>query len=374
MRSLLEFREKIKLIYSKNEVFIFPLFKFLLAFITLSITNGTLGYMDRIDNIAIVLILSLMCSFLPTGAITLFNALFSILHVYSLSMEAAIVVLGIYLIMFLLFFRFGAKGTLAVLLTPLLFVLKIPYIIPIAVGLLAAPYAAVFVGCGVVVYYLLDNIAQNANTLNSLGGSEITAIIRLVIDGLLNNKEMLVVTVSFVVTTLVVYLIRRLSIDHAWTIAMVSGVMLNLVLLLIGDLLYETDMGLLNGLLGSVLALGVAKVLEFSRFCVDYTRTEKVQFEDDEYYYYVKAIPKMSVAAQTKTVKRIHTPSPELSRQGNADQHRSEPNRERRVVTERTGMGKGGAQGQSRNYRGDRMNSGKSVTVGSSSITEEEEI
>ena len=28
---------------------------------------------------------------------------------------------------------------------------------------------------------------------------------------------------------------------------------------------------------------------------MDYTRTEKVQFEDDDYYYYVKAVPKIKV-------------------------------------------------------------------------------
>ena len=40
-------------------------------------------------------------------------------------------------------------------------------------------------------------------------------------------------------------------------------------------------------------------------FNVDYSRTEYVQFEDDEYYYYVKAVPKIAVAKPSKTVKKI---------------------------------------------------------------------
>ena len=32
-----------------------------------------------------------------------------------------------------------------------------------------------------------------------------------------------------------------------------------------------------------------------------------MQFEDDEYYYYVKAVPKMMVSVPTKTVKKINT-------------------------------------------------------------------
>ena len=39
---------------------------------------------------------------------------------------------------------------------------------------------------------------------------------------------------------------------------------------------------------------------------MDYTRAEHLQFEDDEYYYYVKAIPKVSVAVREKTVKKIN--------------------------------------------------------------------
>ncbi len=46
-------------------------------------------------------------------------------------------------------------------------------------------------------------------------------------------------------------------------------------------------------------------MIQFFFFNLDYTRTERVQFEDDEYYYYVKAVPKRYVSAKAKTVKKI---------------------------------------------------------------------
>ena len=49
-------------------------------------------------------------------------------------------------------------------------------------------------------------------------------------------------------------------------------------------------------------------MLEFFVFNVDYSRTEHVQFEDDEYYYYVKAVPKNTVTAPQKRVKTIRVP------------------------------------------------------------------
>lgn len=155
MRNLLEIKELIRRFYSKNEVFIVPVLKFLLALIALLNINKQLGYMPRINNIAIVLIASLLCSFLPTGCIILFSALFVLLHLYALAIEAAVVGFALFLVMFLLFFRFSPKDSLVVLITPLLFGLRIPYVVPVAMGLLGTPASAVSVGCGVVVYHLV---------------------------------------------------------------------------------------------------------------------------------------------------------------------------------------------------------------------------
>lgn len=353
MTGLLEIKEKIKMLYSKYETFILPVVKFLLAFIVLNTLNGKMGYMTRLDNIAIVLIVSLMCSFLPVNCVIVFAALFSLLHMYALSMEVALVGLCLYLVMFLLYFRFSPKDALLVLLTPLLCGLKIPYIIPLAAGLLCAPTAIVSVSCGVVVHYLIQTVITSAPAVKTMGDDEATAKLRLIIDGIMKNKEMLVVIAAFAITVLVVYLIRRMSINYAWTIAMIAGVMADIVILLIGDLIYDINVSVGGALLGSILALAVAKIIEFFRFCVDYSRTEKVQFEDDEYYYYVKAVPKMTVTAPTKTVKRINT----QHTRGN----------ERSVTTERTAgrrPGSYGAAGAQRT-RGDYRNSGKSITIGS---------
>ena len=47
-------------------------------------------------------------------------------------------------------------------------------------------------------------------------------------------------------------------------------------------------------------------VMQFFLFNVDYSRVERVQFEDDEYYYYVKAVPKMTFVTPERTVKKIN--------------------------------------------------------------------
>lgn len=307
MSTLLELREKIKLFYSKSDVYVISVIKFLLAFLVLNVINSSMGYMSKLDNLAIVLIVSLLCSFLPNSCIILFGALFSLLHMYELSMEVAFVGFCLYLLMFLLYFRFSPKDSLVVVLTPILCAIKVPYIIPIVMGLLGTPASAISVGCGIVVYFFLTNVIANAQAISSMEAEEAVAKLRLVLDALIHNKGMLIMIVAFAITIILVHLIRKMSISYAWTIAIITGSIVNLIILLVGDLRYDTNVSLFNAIIGTLLAILVAKVIELFRFCVDYNRTERVQYEDDEYYYYVKAIPKMTVATQEKTVKKINT-------------------------------------------------------------------
>ena len=380
MTALLELRENLKKIYSRNEAFILPVIKFLLGFIVLSIINGKMGYMTKLDNMAIVLIVSLLCSFLPTGFMAFFAMMFAVLHMYALSIETAAVGLVVFLLLYLLFLRFTAKEALVVVLTPVLCMLKLPYVMPVAMGLIGTPASCVSVGCGVVVYYLLQTVITNAPTINSMGAEEATAKLRLLIDGMLGNKAMLVTIAAFAITVIVVYLIRRMSVDHSWTIAMVAGVMIEVMILLVGDLMYDTNLSIVSALLGAVVTLIACKIIEFFRFCLDYSRTEKVQCEDDEYYYYVKAVPKMTVAAPTNTVKKINTqrrPAGQQTRtsgQGTrsagqtyrSTAHTGRPSEGtgRSVVTERTPARNGVPYGQQGGYRGHEMSGGRSVTIG----------
>ena len=387
MTALLELRENLKKIYSRNEAFILPVIKFLLSFIVLSIINGKMGYMTKIDNMAIVLIVSLLCSFLPTGFMVVFAMLFTMLHMYALSIETAAVGLVVFLLLYLLFLRFTAKEALVVVLTPILCMLKLPYVMPVAMGLIGTPASCVSVGCGVVVYYLIQTVISNAPTINSMGAEEATAKLRLLIDGMLGNKAMLVMIVAFTVTVIVVYLIRRMSVDHSWTIAMAAGIMIEGLILLVGDLMYDTNLSILSALLGAIVTVIVCKVIEFFRFCLDYSRTEKVQFEDDEYYYYVKAVPKMTVSALTNTVKKINTqrrPAPQSARpaeQGRSSGQsrsggqnvRSAEGSARSVVTERTAPARSRAPyGQQNPYRGREMTGGRSVTISSDHMAQDD--
>ena len=306
MTTLLVARQYIKTFISKYEVYLKPLMKLVIALAAMMMLNGKIGYMHRLDSISIVLIIALMCSFMPMNFIIFVSALFMILHLYALSMECAAIMLVIFLVMFLLYFRFSPKDALVVILTPMCFALKIPSVMPLAMGLLGTPASAVSVGCGVVVSFLIGHVTDNATAIMSMDSDDMATRFRFIIDSFLDNKEMLFTIAAFAVTITVVYLIRRMSVDYAWTIAIIAGALTDVVLLLVGDLMFDTNVSFGGIIIGTIIAVLIAKVVEFFSFNLDYSRTEKVQFEDDEYYYYVKAIPKFTVSTPSRTVKRIN--------------------------------------------------------------------
>ena len=54
-----------------------------------------------------------------------------------------------------------------------------------------------------------------------------------------------------------------------------------------------------------ILGIGCCYIYRFFRGIGDVSRIEKVSFEDDEYFYYVKAVPKIKVTEKNRNVTNI---------------------------------------------------------------------
>ena len=311
MTNLLVVKEQIMGFYSRFETYINAVLKFVLSLVALLLINSDLGYMSKIDNGAIVLIVSLMCSFLPVNLIVLIMALFILLHVYALSLECAAIVGMLFVIMFVLYLRFSPSDAAAVILTPICYLLKIPYVVPLTLGFVGNPMSCVSVACGTVVYFMLDYIKNNADQIASAGADAESALgsFKYIIDGLLGNDQMLLMVIAFAVVVIAVYMIKSLPIDYSWKIALGLGVVVNVLIILIGCTALEVDMSIGGVFVGTLVSALIVFVIQFFIFNVDYSRTENVQFEDDEYYYYVKAVPKHSIAKEKVSVKKINRKS-----------------------------------------------------------------
>jgi hypothetical protein len=83
------------------------------------------------------------------------------------------------------------------------------------------------------------------------------------------------------------------------------GAILLMTVELLCNIMMELQMATGYLTLQVVICVVIAYVIQFFRISLDYHGTKKLQFEDDEYYYYVTAVPKFKVAVVDRTVTLI---------------------------------------------------------------------
>jgi len=304
MTKLYEIKERVFQFCSERETYLNYVWKFVIALLLFLIINGNIGFWDKINNPILMIGLAVVCGVMPIGFALFVAGILVLLHLYVLSVEVAFTTLIVFIIVFLLYFRFSPHDAMLFAMTPIMCTMGIPYILPIATGLLRKGQAVASIVGGVIVYYFLNGIYKNVSVFQATtAGSDFEgAKLSAAAGQLLENIELYLILVVFTASTLVVYTIRKMSIKHAWKIAIVAGIVIQTTGLLIGYIWFNVTEKVLGMLLGNILATGIAFLLDFLFMNLDYSRTERVQFEDDEYYYYVKAVPKKMITSSEKVV------------------------------------------------------------------------
>ncbi len=307
MIAILVFKEKIKQFYSRFEMFVTPVIRFVLSIVTFFQINRNIGFMARLNNPVILVVLALACSIMPYGVTVILAGGLILAHLSTVSVELTLVLFVCLLIVAVLYYGFQPGDSYLLLITPIFYILKIPYAVPLLVGLSKTPVAAVPVGCGTFIYYVLQYVKQNVGVLTNDASLDITQKYVQIMKSMMGNKLMMLMIISCAAGIFVVYLFRRLSIDYAWLIAIVIGAITQLTVIFIGDYIFDVSAPMLElvfGMLGSMMIAGIYNFLIFS---VDYSRTEYTQFEDDDYYYYVKAVPKITISTPDVKVQKINS-------------------------------------------------------------------
>ena len=121
----------------------------------------------------------------------------------------------------------------------------------------------------------------------------------------MEDKELILYIFVFALVTVVTYIISHLSFDFSWYVGVGAGAVAMIVGLLFGGGVMGVSVSIVGVLFGTLISAVLVCIFQFFRCTVDYSRKEYTQFEDDDYYYYVKAIPKVVVAPREKSVKKF---------------------------------------------------------------------
>ncbi len=305
MSTLLVWREKLQRLYASYSIYILKGIQFMLGLLLFGLINYNIGFMKMASSVICTIGLAVICTFLPMIVMVMAATVLILVHFYALSLPIAIVSAIIFLLMYIFYFRFTPKKAWLVLAAALAFGLKIPFVIPVAFGLMGTPVWIVPAVCGVISYYMVDFVKRSATALKSADADGIAANLTSFTKQVLGSKEMWLMIMAVVIGILVVNVVRSRAVSNAWKVASVSGSVVCLIVAAAGNMILEGNISYVSIVGSAALGIVLGLVLEFLFFSVDYSRTENIQFEDDEYYYYVKAVPKVGVSAPKKQVKHI---------------------------------------------------------------------
>ncbi len=306
MSTLLVMKEQLQVLYAKYSSYITIGMRFVLGVLVFGLINSNIGFMKAASSGICTAGLAIVCAFLPTVVMTLAATALILLHLYSLSIVIALVAALYFLVMYIFYFRFSSKLAWLALLSAVGFALKVPFVVIVGIGLLGTPVCLIPAVCGTFTYYMAHFVKTSASTFK--GGSATGMV-----EGLMSftkqtlvNKEMWVMIAAVVFCMLLVYGVRTRAMDHAWKIASVAGTVAAVVVCVAGNVALNVRISYPTLLIGGIVAIIGGLILEVMFLSIDYSRTERLEFEDDEYHYYVKAVPKVAVSAPEKSVKHIN--------------------------------------------------------------------
>lgn len=306
MNKLYEIKGHISKYYGKYSNYVDKAIKFIVALLSVTFINQTIGYSEIISNPFMSVLLSVICMMLPSPMTVALMMIATLLQFLTVSVGATIVATALFLIMFGFYVRYAPGKAIIILLVPIAFMLQVPVALPIVLGLIGTPICILPLSMGTIVYYFLSYVKANSTLLETVGEGGVLEQVATYTQDILVHKEMWCSIIAFAICLLLVYNVRRMSVDYAWDIAIVAGALGNINAMAYGYIIMDIQLSYISLIVGSVIAVLIAFIVKFFVFTVDYTRTERLQFEDDEYYYYVKAVPKVSVTIPEKTVKRIN--------------------------------------------------------------------
>ncbi len=291
LTTLMAFRRAARLIFQKYQTAIGFVFKFIISFAAYSRIVAELPYNDSLDELWLKLIFGIIGALVPQIITIALLVIVSLYEIFSVSPIMALLVFVMLLVLYCFAARFSGKFAYVVIAIPLLMKFNMHYMIALLLGMTAAPAAIFPAMVGVMSYYVFAaaKTAMVGSTVSSM--DDILALYIKFIDCIFENKEMFFVMLIFAAVIVIMWALRQIKFSYSFELTIFAGGALMVILhaVLAGFM----SIKLSYVILGTMLSMLCVYIVQFFRMVLDYSAVEAVQFEDDDYYYYVKAVPKL---------------------------------------------------------------------------------
>lgn len=338
-------REHFVKYYKRFEIFLMPFFKFLLGYVVFAgilsvgrMHEAVATLADGFAGAMLTAALALMFTVMPMNVSWLLIILTLTAH-FSAQLEVAAALFIFLMFVFLFYARMAPKESVFILVMFVAFRLNLPYLVPLLAGLYFPLSAAVPIAVGVFLHSLVpllfglmepreppadSGIAGTAGTEAAAGteagigagieagaGTEaaepglvdmLTAlpaafsdVYSALLAGISDAGAWLFTAVIFAMVVVLVFFVSRQSFDYAKQIAIGLGSAMTIFGFIINAIFGTPHIGLGFVILGTILSAGLALLVSFVDQVLDYSKAETVQFEDEDYFYHVRVVPKITV-------------------------------------------------------------------------------
>ncbi len=306
MSQLLAIRDAIHNFIHYNRKITYPILRFLLYGVMLWGYMAAFGYRESRMGWALPLLFLILSALLFHESFFYFFVFgLTSVELYAASPELGIVFGLAAVVVYLLYLRYNARLCLIVLAVPAAFLIHVPCLVPLAVGMLYGCTGIVPVTFGVAVWYFAQYYGDYKTVLSSGTLGQASNGVTYVLKFMNQDMNMWLTIAVFALVVILVNYIYHMTWNHAWGMAILAGAVANVLLFLLGDFLFGLDSNVIQIILTTAVSALVTAVAQLYLTAVDFSRVERVEFSDDEYYYYVKAVPKVKVGFRNVSTKKI---------------------------------------------------------------------
>ncbi|MBQ7707690.1 MAG: hypothetical protein IJT72_07915 [Lachnospiraceae bacterium] len=305
MAGLIQVRDAIRNFLRRFDEIITPIFCFIAAWFMFWSINKLYGYSELFERGIVVFLLSVICALVSAPVAVLLGSIVIIFNCFFVAKSIGIIALLVFIVIYCMYMRMFPNCAWILFFVPVMYIFKMTYAIPLIVAIFVGASGMVPAAIGVFLYKFALAVHDLNGMLVAAVKKDDVDVYSYLIDNVLKDKEMIMTGIVFAIVILLTFFIYKLPFDYSWYVAIGAGGLINILAFMIVGVIMDMEVSFGAVIFGSFIGILVTVIVQVCKRLVDYSRKEVVQFEDDDYYYYVKAIPKYGVSEKKKTVKKI---------------------------------------------------------------------
>lgn len=306
MVNLINKREQVQMFYQKHKKIVDMVYKGVLALVVLLAICRMFPYGALVNRVMIIVAAAFLQAFIPIAGLYYMASGFILWNLWKVSADLFLIFVVFLIVCLFGYFRVSNRYCYVAVVVPVLFYFQLGFLTPAVLAILIGYQALFPTAAGIITYYFASSLKESYTFITASEGSSVGVGAVYVMNQLFKNQKMIIMLVAAIVTILLTSWIYQLFHERARMISFFVGNVSMAFLILVGKMYCGLDFSIGHVLFEMILGIFLCAAFEFYKGIVDVSRTETTIFEDSEYIYYVKAVPKVKVTKSEPNITIIN--------------------------------------------------------------------